>query len=596
MNLSTIYKHEKTDSLSDQISFCKIISNLLDKKELDNYIEKKVAFISSSTMKGMQESLRANSSKHNLLIDVYASEYNQFAQEILDDDSELYKFGPEVVFLHLDTRTLSGEVFLTPNDPNIDISDWQAETLSLFRNLINKMISSNMKVIVSLLEVPDISPLGIIESSTYGLSRAINEINLELMKLTDKLENLYLFNYDKFLGKLGKNNTYDDKLYYLADIRLKPNFLSSLSTELSVFLKALYVTPKKCLVLDLDNTLWGGVIGEAGIEGINLGPDPDGRSFMEFQQFILSLHNRGVILAINSKNNMEDALNAINNHPHMVLKEENFAAIEINWDDKVKNLKSLASQINIGLDSMVFVDDDDYNREMVRKFLPEVFVVDLPKEFSKYVSTLDNLDCFSTLKITDEDIQKGKMYSQEKQRKSLQEKATDLSEYLSLLGMKSSIKFDDKDNIQRIAQMTQKTNQFNMTTKRYSEEDILSFMESEKYYVLTLSLSDKYGEYGTTGLAIVKHESEWLIDTFLLSCRILGRKAENALVSEVVSLVRANKGEEIFGSFIETEKNFVAQDAYQKLGFVENDHSVLNWKFSLENDLPFPDCIKNVEG
>ena len=144
--------------------------------------------------------------------------------------------------------------------------------------------------------------------------------------------------------------------------------------------------------------------------------------------------------------------------------------------------------------------------------------------------------------------------------------------------------------------MTQKTNQFNMTTKRYSEEDILSFMESEKYYVLTLSLSDKYGEYGTTGLAIVKHESEWLIDTFLLSCRILGRKAENALMSEVVSLVRANKGEEIFGSFIETEKNFVAQDAYQKLGFVENDHSVLNWKFSLENDLPFTDCIKNVEG
>ena len=595
MNLEALYKEAKTDSLSEQVAFCKLIDSFIDENPTLDIPKKKVAFVSTSTMNGMKESLKAQSTRHNLIVDVYLAEYNQFAQEILDKNSDLYKFNPEVVFLHLDTRTLAGENFFNPTDPSFDVSSWQCDTFQLYQDLIAQLLESEKKVIVSLLESPDINPLGVMEASTNGISRAVNEINLKLMSLSDEQENIFLFDYDKFLGKLGKKYTFDNKLYYLADIRLKPNFLGALARELSIFLKALFVTPKKCLVLDLDNTLWGGVIGEAGIEGIDLGPDPAGRPFMEFQQYILSLHNRGVILAINSKNNLEDALNVIKNHPHMILKEENFAAMEVNWDDKVKNLKSLASQINIGLDSMVFIDDDDYNREMVRNFLPDVAVVDLPKEFSKYVSTLDGLDYFSTLKITDEDIKKGKMYAQEKQRKNLQEKSTDLTEYLELLGMECLIKIDDKENIQRIAQMTQKTNQFNMTTKRYFEDDIGKFIDDENSFVLTLSLSDKYGEYGITGLAIITQYSKWVIDTFLLSCRILGRSAENALMSEVISLARSKRATEIFGSFIKTKKNIVAEDAFERLGFKKHNDKTLNWRFSLEEDLPFPECIKRVK-
>tara|TARA_B100001250_G_C19814436_1_gene797508 strand:+ start:872 stop:2656 length:1785 start_codon:yes stop_codon:yes gene_type:complete len=594
MDLTDLYNNLKTESVPDMVSFCKELDNLIQEKKIEYQLEKKVAFVSSSTMNGIKESLRAQSSKHNILSEVYLSEYNQFAQEILDDTSDLYRFNPEVVFLHLDTRTLAGENFFFPNNPDLNISQWKNDTYSLVQTLITKLVDADIKVIFSLFEVPDIAPLGVLESSTYGLNRAIYEINLSLMELSNETENLFLFDYDKFLGKIGKKQTFDERLYYLADIRLKPNLLSSFAFELAVFLKALYITPKKCLVLDLDNTLWGGVIGEAGMDGINLGPDPMGRSFMEFQQYILSLHNRGVILALNSKNNIDDALNVIRNHPHMVLREENFAAMRINWEDKVKNLRSLASEINIGLDSMVFVDDDDYNREMVRNFLPEVVVVDLPKDFSKYVLTLDNLDCFSTLKVTHEDLQKGKMYSQEKQRKTLQESSTDLSEYLNLLEMEGEIKINDKDNVQRISQMTQKTNQFNMTTKRYLEEDILSFIVSDQYQVLTLSLSDKFGDYGTTGLAIIKFDGEWMIDSFLLSCRILGREAENALMSEVISLVRSKGGNHLFGSFIKTEKNIVAQDAFEKLGFTKNDNDELNWVFNLKEDLAFPNCIKKI--
>lgn len=594
MDLINLYDQFNTESLSSQIAFCRQIDKLLKKNEINNYTEKKVAFVSSSTSNGMKESLKAQSAKHNILLDVFVSDYNQYVQDILNDKSELHTFDPEVVFLHLDTRTLAGDNFFNPNDSNLKISDWESETYSLIHNLIIKLIDSEKKVVLSMLEVPDITPLGVLESNLYGMQRAVSEINLKLMDLSNNRENLFLFNYEKFLGKLGKNNTFDERLYYLADIKLNPNFLSLFSSELSVYLKALYVTPKKCLVLDLDNTLWGGVIGEAGIGGIDLGPDPKGRSFMEFQQYILSLHNRGVILALNSKNNEDDALNVIQNHPYMILKEENFAAMEINWDDKVKNLKSLASKINIGLDSMVFVDDDDYNREMIKKFLPEVTVVDLPSEFTKYVQTIDNLDCFATLKITNEDIQKGKMYSQEKQRKNLEENSTDLGEYLNLLDMKAEIKIDDKDNISRISQMTQKTNQFNMTTKRYLEEDILNFIKSETHHVITLSLIDKFGDYGTTGLAIIEGNNDFIIDSFLLSCRVLGRNVENALMSEVVSLVKSKGAKQLYGSFQKTKKNIVAEDAFHRLGFKENDDELFNWKFDLKEDLPFPVCIKNM--
>tara|TARA_B100000212_G_C27383861_1_gene538272 strand:+ start:413 stop:2203 length:1791 start_codon:yes stop_codon:yes gene_type:complete len=595
MVLDALYEEAKTDSLSEQIAFCRKIDSFVEGREDIDILKKKIAFVSTSTMNGIKESLKAQSAKHNLLLDVYLSEYNQFAQEIINKKSNLYSFNPEVVFLHLDLRTLSGENFFNPNEPSFELNTWKFDTLNLFKDLIDRLIQDDKKVVVSLLEVPDINPLGVIEASRKGLSRAVAEINLQLMSLSDEIENLFLFDYDNFLGKFGKKNTFDSKLYYLADIKLKPNYLSAFARELSIYLKALFITPKKCLVLDLDNTLWGGVIGEAGLEGIDLGPEPAGRPFMEFQQYILSLHNRGIILAINSKNNLEDALNVINNHPHMILKEENFAAMEVNWNDKVRNLKSLASQINIGLDSMVFVDDDNYNREMVREFLPEVAVVNLPKEFSEYVSTMNDLDYFSTLKITDEDINKGKMYAQEKQRKNLQEKSTDLTEYLEALRMECVIKIDDKENIQRIAQMTQKTNQFNMTTKRYVEKDITNFIDDENTFVLTLSLSDKYGEYGTTGLAIVKNDSKWFIDTFLLSCRILGRSAEEALMSEVISLAKFKGASEIFGSFIRTQKNVVAEDAFESLGFKKNDDETFNWKFSLKKELPFPKSIKRID-
>lgn len=595
MDLTDLYNKSKTCSISDQVSFSRQVDDLNKKRELSFALEKRIAFVSSSTMNGIKESLLSQCSKHNILLDIFVTEYNQFAQAVLDQSSELYAFDPEVVFLHLDTRTLAGDLFLNSNNTNFHIDEWEKETISLMSTLISILTKRGIKTVISSLEVPHISSLGILESSSNGLRQSVRRINLDLTTQCNDNEYLFLFDYDLFLGKIGKIQSFDERLYYLADMRLKPSYLSEFAADLSLYMKAFYVTPKKCLVLDLDNTLWGGVIGESGLDGIQLGPDPKGRSFMEFQQYILSLHNRGIILAINSKNNYDEAINAINNHPHMVLREENFAAIEINWDDKVKNLKSLASEMNIGLDSMVFVDDDEYNREMVKEFLPEVLVVDMPKDFSMYLSTIDSLDCFVTLNLTKEDLKKGIMYAEEKQRKTLKESSTNLTNYLNLLQMKGVFKVDDNQNIKRISQLTQKTNQFNMTTKRYSEQQIEDFILDDNYHVITLDLSDKFGDYGTTGLAIVDCELEYRLDTFLLSCRILGRNAENALMSEIASLIKNKGGKVLLGSFIETDRNQVARDAFEKLGFDKNDDRVYNWKLSLERSYSFPDCIERVD-
>lgn len=584
------------DSLSKNISFSRSVDSLAEEDNLSFTKSVRVAVVASSTINGLIESIKADSAKCDLLIKPYLSEYNQFAQEIFNKDSALYNFNPEIIFIHLDLRTLAGEIYLNPNDPSINIKKWQEETFSLLKDLCSKCLSySNSKIVLSNLEVPYISSLGILENNQQlGFRQSVLEINSNLLEEFKRNKDVYIHDYENFSGKFGKQHLMDEKMYYLGDMKIKLSLIPELASSLSAFIKGLCVTPKKCLVLDLDNTLWGGVIGESGINGIKLGPTPEGRSFVEFQQYILSLYNRGVILAVNSKNNYEDAIEVIKTHPHMILREEHFAALRINWDDKVKNLKSLAQEINIGLDSMVFLDDDDFNREMVREFLPEVEVVDLPKDFSLYLNTIDDISFFESLTLTQEDIGKGKMYSEEKQRRTLKEEVTDVAEYLKLMKMEASICVNNPEHTARISQMTQKTNQFNMTTKRYSEKEVDTFIKSKDFVVFTLSLADKFGDYGITGLVILKNEEDWEIDSFLLSCRILGRKAENALMSYVSSFLLEQGSSKLLGSYIPTKKNAVAANVYKDLGFIKTNDKIRNWVLEFKKEISFPESIKII--
>jgi FkbH-like protein len=323
---------------------------------------------------------------------------------------------------------------------------------------------------------------------------------------------------------------------------------------------------KKCLVLDLDNTLWGGIIGEDGIDGLALSTTTPGNSFIAFQQAILDHYNRGVILAINSRNNEEDALHVIRNHPNMILKEHHFAAHRINWQDKATNIRELARELNIGLDSMVFLDDDITNREMVKALVPEVVVPDMPKNPEDYTKFLHSLNYFATHVVTDEDTMRGNLYVTERLRKEQEKQFITRDAFLESLSLELFFYENDTFCIPRLAQLTEKTNQFNIYKQPFSEDDIKRFIESGTHKVFFGKLVDKFGDYGVIIFALVDMQKEyvWTIESMLMSCRVFGRGVEDAFLCEIMKRAIKCGIHEIEILFSKTDKNAPAEEFIAK--------------------------------
>ncbi len=325
------------------------------------------------------------------------------------------------------------------------------------------------------------------------------------------------------------------------------------------------MSAKKCIVLDLDNTLWGGVIGEDGMEGIKLGLSEPGASFVAFQQALLDLHHRGIVLAVNSYNNEADAMEVIRKHPNMVLKEDHFAARRINWGDKTANIRELAQELNIGLDSMVFLDDMPMNRESMRALVPEVETPELPADPADYVKFLLSLGYFDGGPVTDEDKMRGNLYVTERLRKEAEKAFTDKTDFLKSLRLEVSTHRDDASSIERLAQLTEKTNQFNTNKRPLTIDEMRGIIESPDMSVFHGSAIDRFGDSGIITLAIVdKGPDAWTIRSFVLSCRVFGRGIEHALLHVIA---RAAENEGVRSLRIEltpTEKNAPARD------FVDN--------------------------
>ena len=323
---------------------------------------------------------------------------------------------------------------------------------------------------------------------------------------------------------------------------------------------------KKCLVLDLDNTLWGGVLGEEGIEGIKIGGDYPGKAFLYWQEALLELSKSGVILTVCSKNNEQDVLDAWEKNPFMVLKKEHFAAYRINWTDKATNIKELAQELNIGLDSFVFVDDNPTERELIKQMLPMVEVPEFPAQPYELMPFFKQLveDYFKVYSVTDEDKKKTEQYKQNAARAQAQSSFADFDSFLESLDIQITIEGANEFNIQRIAQMTQKTNQFNLTTHRYTDADVRGFVESG-WKVWCISVADKFGDNGITGAIMVKPDGE--IDTFLLSCRILGKGIEIAFVKSIITLLASEGFKHLTASYLPTAKNAQVKEFWDKAGF-----------------------------
>lgn len=596
-NLKTIIDNKDPNTLSDYLNLYKKVQKELKSNPSDKPESLKVALLSSFTINGLKEALFIKLLKIGILSDIYVGGYNQYNQEILNSKSDLYSFNPDIIFIFIDTKTILGEDYFLP----YLISDneretWLENTKNHFQLLVNKLKEqTTAKIIFHNFEVPVYSPLGILENKqNLGFKEAIIKLNLNLTEHYRSDGQLFIYDYENFCSNIGKKNLVNPKMYYMGDLKLDLQMIPPLAEEYLSYIKPLKAMTKKCIVLDLDNTLWGGIIGEDSIEGIKLGPTPEGRAFFEFQKYLLSLYNRGIILAINSKNNFEDAINVIRNHPNMILKETCFASFQINWNDKVSNMKSIAKELNIGLDSFIYFDDDKLWREIVSSSIPEILVVNMPEDPALYCQALQEINDLNTYTLTEEDKNKGKQYAQQRERQVFHQSATDLSDFLKGLQMVLTIEEANKFNIPRISQLTLKTNQFNMTTRRYQEEMIRNFAQDENYKVYAVQVEDKFGDNGITGVLIIKKDNhKWILDTFLLSCRIIGRRIEETILAYILDKAKQENVKELLGEFIQTKKNTPAKDFFSNNGFTlvdKIDQSEI-WTYDVNKEFQYPDFI-----
>lgn len=428
----------------------------------------------------------------------------------------------------------------------------------------------------------------------YRIQEAVSDYNRALYETEASNGNVKVIDIAEFTRKYSTEDLFDWKFYFISQMGMNPKLHKEFKAWFGRKLDGIALKRKKCLVLDLDNTLWGGVLGEEGIDGIQIGGDYPGKTFLYFQQALLHLSRSGVILAVCSKNNEQDVIEAWEKNPYMILRKDAFVAYRINWNDKATNIKELAVELNIGLDSFVFVDDNPTERELVKQMLPMVSVPDFPEQSYELPVFFKHLveDYFKVYSITKEDRQKTEQYKANTARAQLKNSFADFDKYVESLDIQISIEQADEFNIQRIAQMTQKTNQFNLTTKRYTDADVRNFIE-KGWRIWCISVADKFGDNGITGTVMIAGDE---IDTFLLSCRILGKGIEVAFAQKVCAMLAESGVDLLKAKYIPTTKNAQVKDFYEKCGFtcqVENEDGSKEYSMNLRlADLKIKDIYR----
>lgn len=429
-------------------------------------------------------------------------------------------------------------------------------------NFVLAQIDANKTVIALTME--DIYAVPFTEDD-YTVRSAIEQYNAALFEAEKTHANLKVIDFSGFTRNYPVADLFDWKFYFISQMGINPKLTKAFQAWWSRQLESIALKRKKCIVLDLDNTLWGGVLGEDGISGIKIGGDYPGKAFAFFQKSLLQLSKSGVILTVCSKNNEADVLEAWDKNPFMVLKKEHFAAYRINWTDKATNIKELAEELNIGLDSMVFVDDNPTERELIKQMLPMVSVPEFPAQPYELPIFFKQLvdDYFKVYSITDEDKKKTEQYKANAARAQAQNAFADFGAFLENLDIQIAIEAANEFNIPRIAQMTQKTNQFNLTTKRYTDADVKGFLAAG-WKIWCISVADRFGDNGITGCIMINGDE---IDTLLLSCRILGKGIEKAFVSKILLLLKENGVTSIKASYVPTAKNAQVAEFYDRCGF-----------------------------
>jgi FkbH-like protein len=559
----------------------------------------RLAILRSFTVEPVVPLLRAAGFLAGFDLTIHVGDFNAYAQEILDPQSSLYQFKPDAVMLALQTRDIAPDLWGGYDDLTEEESKSAvARVRQHFADLVQAFrANSGAHLIIHGLEAPDVPSQGILDSQNpNGQSAVIHRLNQELRELAQMHSGVYILDYDSLVARYGRIGWHDERKWLTVRMPIASGHLVHLAEEWLRFLHPLSGKLAKALVVDLDNTLWGGVIGEDGLDGIKIGAEHPGSSYRDLQRAMMDIYRRGILLAICSKNNFDDAIEVLDKHAGMILRRQHFAAMRINWLDKAQNLREIANELNIGIDALAFLDDNPVERERIRAVLPEVAVLELPADPRDYAAALRDCPLFERLVLSDEDKQRGIYYAAQRERLQLETGCTSKEDFLRSLQQEVEIAPADSSTLARIAQLTQKTNQFNVTTRRYKEQEIAQMASTPNCSVVSVRVRDRFGDNGLVGVAIARDEAETReIDTFLLSCRVIGRTVETAILSYLVQDARRRGLNRIQGWFLPTKKNAPASDFYSQHGFAlrKSEPQGALWTLDLRNGLPkCPDWIK----
>ncbi len=559
------------------------------KKNTEGLKSVRLAILSDSSSQLLTQAIKGYGIENAVDYKIFEADYNQIDRQVFDFTSELYLYQPEFILILRSSEKLLKTFY--EGEQNPDFADKQiAYVESLYTAIA---LQTKAKIITNtFIELND----GVLGNYATKVPSSfiyqIRKINFLLMNTCQQLRNLFLLDLANIATTKGYDLVCDPKMYVQADMVFSIDVLPLVAKNVHDIIGAINGTFKKCVILDLDNTIWGGIIGDDGMEGIQIGHLGLGKIFTEFQLWIKALVRRGIIIAVCSKNTEAIAKEPFLHHPEMILRLEDIALFVANWENKADNIHYIQSVLNIGFDSMVFLDDNPFERDMVKQAIPDLEIPSLPDDPAEYLQYLRNLNLFETASFAEEDGQRTKQYQEEAKRTIVQQSFTNEEDFLKSLNMSSEVKAFDAFTIPRIAQLSLRSNQFNLRTIRYTEEDIKLIATSEKFTGLSFSLKDIYGDYGLIAFVILEKKERGIlfIDSWIMSCRVLKRGMELFILQSIVDIAIEKGCEKIVGEYIATKKNAIVEELYQQLGFTKTIEGL--WELSLsENPNIASNCI-----
>ncbi len=562
----TLEKETRTIPALFMKDFFELKANL--KKGLVGYSVLKVALLGDSSTQLLSQALKGMAYECGIDLCLYEADYDQIQQQVLSQNSELFGFQPEVIIICQSSEKLNLEYNALAPDFRSQLAARRLLVIQQLYCAINTRLHSKL-IYFNYPEINDGVYGNYATKTESSFLYQLRQLNFELMNYAAKEKNFFICDISSIQSVLGRRSFFHAPGYINGSMVYSLEALPLIAKNVMDIVSALRGQMTKCLVLDLDNTLWGGIVGDDGLENIQIGILGIGKAFTEFQQWLKALHDRGILLAVCSKNLESTAREPFEKHPEMLLRMEHFAVFIANWESKAENIKTIQRTLNIGFDSMVFIDDNPFERAIVRDQVPGIQVPELPEDPAEYLSFLSGLNLFETVSFSQEDLHRNDRYRVEAERQVLAKTIGSESDFLKNLDMEALQEKFTKFNIPRVAQLSQRSNQFNLRTVRYTEEDLTNLTNDPHYFPFAFTLRDRFGDYGLVAVVILRKISNdtLFIDSWFMSCRVLKRGLEEFVLERLVTFSEKEGVRFLKGEYLPTAKNQLVENHYQRLGF-----------------------------